>query len=51
MHNAAKIESNLCRIVSVGWGSKGKLFKEVWVRPARVMRVSVWIVARGLLAA
>lgn len=51
MHNAAKIVSSLCRIVNVGCGSKGKPFKEVWVRPARVIRDSVWIAAGRLLVA
>jgi hypothetical protein len=35
----------LWRIESVAWASKGKAGREVWVRPARVMRASIWIAA------
>lgn len=45
VHSAAKTESSLWRMFRVGGASKGKAGREVWVRPARVMRASVWIAA------
>lgn len=45
VHSAAKMESSLWRMFRVGGASKGKDGREVWVRPARVIRDSVWIAA------
>lgn len=47
VHSAAKTESSLWRMFRVEGASKGNAGREVWVKPARVMRDSVWIAAGG----